>query len=177
MSENHKPNGQGTSGDETTAISEAPNPLQEAQSLAEKYKNDFLYLKAEFENYKRNVLKERSELLKYGCERLLVEVLNVVDNFERALQTKATSDNFSQYVKGVEMTAGELRSVLQKFGVQEVPSLGQDFDPSLHEAISSEETSQYSPGQVSKVLRKPYRLHEKVIRPAQVLVAKKPAGS
>ena len=177
MSENHKANGNGNADDEVTSISDAPNPLLEAQALAEKYKNDFLYLKAEFENYKRNVIKERSELLKYGSERLLVEVLGVIDNFERALQTKATPENFAQYVKGVEMTAGELRSALQKFGVQEVPALGQDFDPNLHEALSSEETSQYAPGQVSKVLRKPYRLHEKVIRPAQVLVAKKPAGS
>jgi len=172
MSENQRPD----SDQADSADKEVPNPLQEAQQYAEKMKNDFLYLKAEFENYKRNSIKERSELIKYGAERLLVDLLGVLDNFERALETKATPENLASYAKGVEMTATELRALLQKFGVTEVASLGKNFDPFTHEALSSEETYEFEPGQVSRVFKKPYKLHDKVIRPGQVVVAKKPTA-
>ena len=115
--------------------------------------------------------------MKYGAERIINELLNVVDNFERALEVKPTAETLQTYAKGVEMTAQELRTILQKFGVSEVPALGQNFDPATHEAISSEESTQYEPGQVSRVFKKPYKLHDKLIRPGQVVVAKKPSGN
>ena len=174
MNEDQRPDEASNGAAPTSA---APDPLQEAQQLAEKMKNDFLYLRAEFENYKRNTVKERSDLLKYGAERLLVDVLGVLDNFERALETKPTPETLQVYAKGIEMTAAELRAVLQKFGVSEVQSLGQNFDPNIHEALSSEETPQFEPGQVSRVFKKPYKLHDRLIRPGQVVVAKKPSGS
>lgn len=170
MSENQRPSDSDGSGN--GAVPPANDAQSESQALAEKYKNDFLYLRAEFENYKRNAIKERSELLKYGAEKVLVDILGVLDNFERALEMKPTPENLAQYAKGVEITAGELRSTLQKFGVQEVPALGQNFDPTVAEAISSENNEQYKSGQVSRVFKKPYRLHDKVIRPGQVVVAK-----
>lgn len=150
---------------------------EELKAQVEKFKNDFLYLRAEFDNYKRNVIKERADLLKYGSERLLTEILSVVDNFERALATKPTPENLATYAKGIEMTEKELKSALGKFGVTEIPTLGQAFDPSIHEALSSEETSQYKPGFISRVFRKPYKLHDKVIRPGQVIVAKEPVSN
>lgn len=175
MTDNQRP---GENGDGSAAAGAAPaEAAPETQQLAEKYKNDFLYLRAEFENYKRHAIKERSDLAKYGAERVLVDLLGVLDNFERALEMKPTPETLHQYVKGVEMTATELKSVLAKHGVTEVPSLGQNFDPSLHEALSSEETSEFEPGRVSRVFKKPYRLHDKLIRPGQVVVAKKPGGS
>ena len=148
--------------------------IDELKAQVEKFKNDFLYLRAEFDNYKRNVIKERADLLKYGSERLISEILSVVDNFERALATQPTAENLATYAKGIEMTEKELKSALTKFGVSEVPALGLAFDPSVHEALSSEETSQYKPGYVSRVFRKPYKLHDRVIRPGQVIVAKEP---
>jgi molecular chaperone GrpE len=84
--------------------------VQKLQEQAEKYKNDFLYLRAEFENYKRNAIKERSDLLKYGGERFIRDLLEVVDNFERALQVTVGADSFTTYKQGVEMTAQELKS-------------------------------------------------------------------
>ncbi len=149
------------------------NPEMAALKIeSEKFKNDYLYLRAEFENYKRNVIKERQELLRFGSERLITEILGVVDNFERALENKVTAENLPTFVKGIEMTQQELKNVLGKFGVTEVPALGQNFDPNIHEALSSEETNQYKPGQISRVFKKPYKLHDKVIRPGQVVVAK-----
>lgn len=150
----------------------AQDPLATAQAESEKFKNEYLYLRAEFENYKRNAIKERSELLKYGSERLLVDVLGVLDNFERALETKATPENFSNYVKGVEMTAQEFKAALAKFGVTAVDSEGKAFDPAIHEALSAEETDKIPPGHISRVFKKPYKLHDKVIRTGQVVVAK-----
>lgn len=150
--------------------------LEEQKALAEKSKNDYLYLRAEFENYKRNAIKERSDLIKYSSERLIVDVLNVVDNFERALQTPPNSENLSTYAKGIEMTATELKNVLNKFGVSEVNSEKMAFDPMAHEALASEETAEVPEGHVFRVFKKAYKLHDKLIRPAQVVVAKKPSA-
>ncbi|GIL17148.1 MAG: nucleotide exchange factor GrpE [Oligoflexia bacterium] len=151
--------------------------IEELQALVEKHKNDYLYLRAEFDNYKKHVIKERAETLKYGAERVLLDVLGVLDNFERALENKPTPETLSNYVKGVEMTAQELRSNLQKHGISEVPCQGVAFDPSVHEALSSEESKDVPPGYVSRVFKKPYKLHDKLIRPAQVVVAKAPTNS
>ncbi|RYZ83248.1 MAG: nucleotide exchange factor GrpE, partial [Proteobacteria bacterium] len=143
--------------------------IKKFQDQAEKFKNDYLYLRAEFENYKRNALKERSDLIKYGSERIINEVLNVADNFERALQTKVTAENLGTYIQGVEMTERELKSVLQKNGVTELNCQGLAFDPNTMEALSSEPTSEVPPGHVFRTFKKAYKLHDKVIRPAQVV--------
>lgn len=148
--------------------------IKKLQEQSEKYKNDFLYLRAEFENYKRNAIKERSDAIKFGAERLINEVLGVTDNFERALQAKVTPDNVSTYIQGVEMTASELKSVLQKNGVTELKVEGVAFDPNTMEALSSEPTTEVPPGHVFRVFKKAYKLHDRVIRPAQVIVARKP---
>lgn len=161
------------------ASQQAPADLQkqieELKAEAEKYKNEFLYLRAEFDNFRKNTIKERSEYLKYGSEHLVVEILNVLDNFERALETKVTGDNFNTYVKGVEMTASELRGVLKSHGVTDVATHGAPFDPNMHEALGSEASNDVPPGHIIRVYKKPYKLHDKLIRPGQVVVASKPA--
>lgn len=149
--------------------------MDQLRAQAEKSKNDFLYLRAEFENYKRNAIKERSDFMKYGAERVFVELLNVVDNFERALAVQVGPENLPTYIKGVEMTAQELKALLQKFGVTEIPSEGMPFNPNFHEALSSEESTTLPEGSISRVFRKPFKLHDRVIRPGQVVVTKKPA--
>lgn len=150
----------------------AVDPVAEKQAEADKFKNEFLYLRAEFENFKKQVIKERSDLRKYGCERLVVDLLSVLDIFETALSTETTPENFGNFRQGIEMTASELRSVLQRHGVSEVPAKGEAFDPSMHEALSSEETNDVPSGTVTQVFKKPYKLHDRVVRPGQVVVAK-----
>lgn len=157
-----------------TENQEVTTDVQKLQEQAEKYKNDFLYLRAEFENYKRNAIKERSDLLKYGGERFIRDLLDVVDNFERALQMNITAENYTSFKQGIEMTATELNALLQRHNVNEVASQGAAFDPAVHEALSSEATDQVAPGHISRVFKKPYKLHDKVIRTGQVVVAKKP---
>jgi molecular chaperone GrpE len=167
-----------TTDTEAVAAEETQVPLKTELDLAieeaAKWKNDFLYLKAEFENYKRNAIKERSDLLKFGAERVSRDILEIVDNFERALQVKLTADTLQTFKVGVDMTAKELKDMLSKHGVQEVPSEGQPFNPAHHEAISSEPTAAVPVGHVARVFKKPYKLHDKIIRMGQVVVATAP---
>lgn len=148
--------------------------LAKAQEQADKFRNEYLYLRAEFDNYKKNAIKERSDLVKYGAERLARDLLGVLDNFERALTTKISPETLPNFSKGIEMTAQELRKVLNTHGIQEFPSEGQPFNPSHHEALSSEPSAQVPDGHVLRVFQKAYKYHDKVIRPAHVVVAKTP---
>ena len=152
------------------------NEIDDLKAQVEKFKNDYLQLRAEFDNYRRNAIKERSELVKYGSERVLIDILGVLDNFERAIENKPTAENLTNYVKGIEMTQAEFKSALVKHGVSEIPSQGAAFDPSVHEALSSEESTEIKPGFITRVFKKPYKLHEKVIRTGQVIVAREPSN-
>lgn len=160
--------------DEAQPQSDSQALIEDLRGQVEKFKNDYLYLRAEFDTYRRNAIKERSEQNKYGAERLVSDLLSVMDNFERALETRLSAENFANYAKGVEMTANEFRHTLQRHGVSEIPALGQPFDPAFHEALTSETTTATPAGNVLRVLRKPYKLHDKVIRPGQVVVARAP---
>lgn len=159
--------------DQTEATA-AKSELELAIEEAAKWKSDFLYLKAEFENHKRHAIKERSDLLKFGTERMARDILDVVDNFERAMQTQLSPETLINYKTGIELTAKELKEVLTKHGVQEIPSEGKVFNPAFHEALSSEPTTSVPSGHISKVFKKPYKLHDKVIRTGQVIVATPP---
>lgn len=164
-----------TGGQEATGnkiSSESGDAAEQLAQQVEKWKNDYLYLRSEFELYKRNAIKERAEVGKYGAKALVNELLSVVDNFDRALSTALTPDNLEVYGQGVKMTAGELKSVLSRFGVVEVKCEGQPFDPSIHEALGAEESDSVPEGHVLRVFRSAYKLHDRVIRPAQVIVAK-----
>lgn len=144
----------------------------ELKAHIEKLKNDHLYLRAEFDNYRRNVIKERSDLLKFGTEPLIVALVDVIDNFDRALQVKPTTENIDSFYQGVEMIAKEFHNVLKRFNVTEIECLGNAFDPTLHDALSSMETDEYQPGHICEVFKKPYKLHDRVVRHGQVVVAK-----
>ena len=176
MSEENNKNSESHSASESTSSSSEKTELQVAQEEIAKWKNEYLYLRAEFENFKKNTLKERSDLLKFGAERIARDVLEVMDNFERALEIKISNETISQFKTGMELTAKNLKEALTKHGIQEVPSHHQPFNPLHHEAISSETTAQVPEGHVSQVFKKPYKLHDKVIRMGQVVVATAPKG-
>tara|TARA_B100000749_G_scaffold122825_1_gene93926 strand:- start:176727 stop:177377 length:651 start_codon:yes stop_codon:yes gene_type:complete len=149
---------------------------QEASSSAsneevETLKKDLLYLKAEFDNFRKRAIKERSDLIKFGPERLAIEVLNVIDIFEMALAQDVTPENLDSFKEGMTMTHNQLASALTKFGIEELSPLGEVFDPNMHEALTSEPTDKYPEGHVSQVFKKGYKFYDKLIRPAQVVVA------
>lgn len=140
----------------------------------EKLQSEMLYLKADFENYKKRILKERSDIMKYGSEHLLVAFLDVLDNFDRAMSMDINSENIKSFSDGIHMISSEFKNVLSRFGVAEVKALGQNFDPSSHEAMGTEQTDEFKAGTVSKVFTKPYKLHDRLIRPGKVVIAQEP---
>ena len=151
---------------------EAVDSKQEnlSEDLA-KAKKDYLYLLAEFDNYRKNAIKERSELHKYGGERFVREFLGLYDNFERALESEVTGENWSSFRDGIALISTEMKSLLQRFGVEEVKSEGKPFDPATHEALGSEPDDKLPSGHVARVFKKAYKMHDKLIRPAQVTVS------
>lgn len=137
-------------------------------------RNDYLYLKAEFENFKKNNIKERSEILKYAGERFAFDLLSVLDIFDKALESEVNKDNWPAFVDGVKLTSKELRATFEKHGIKEIESLKKAFDPRFHDAMTMVPTPDAAPNTIIEVFRKGYIMHDKVLRPSQVVVAKGP---
>lgn len=142
--------------------SELKNPEEEA--LNAKY----LRLMADFQNFKRRTEKEKSDIYAFANEKIVSELLDVIDNFERALSTAPAEDSFAE---GMKMIFKQLQGVLEKAGVIEIEALGLDFDPNFHNAVMTEDTTEYESGKVSGVMQKGYMLNNKVVRPSMVKVA------
>lgn len=144
---------------------ETKEPNLEEEELNSKY----LRLAADFQNYKRRVEKEKSDIYAYANEKIVVELLDVIDNFERALDhSNASSESFAE---GMSMIFKQFKGVLEKSGVEEIISTGEQFDPNFHHAVLTENSVEYESGKVTQVLQKGYLLNKKVIRPAMVKVA------
>ncbi len=144
----------------------------ESDDALNQLRTDYLYLKAEFENYKKNNIKERSDLLKYSAERIGLDLLAILDIFEKALENEITRENFQSFVDGVKLISKELRAALEKHGIKEIESLNKPFDPHFHEAMTQVPANHVAPDTVIEVFRKGYSIHDKVLRPSQVVVAK-----
>lgn len=170
--------------DETAEAAEAapPTPALEeelAASRAETKKNWDLYLRAraDLENFRKRSQRDKEDLSRFANENILREVLPVVDNLERALDHARQDEQGGEgLVKGVEMTLDQLQKALTKFGVTPVDALGAPFDPAFHEAVGQVESGEYPPNSVAQQLQKGYLLHDRLLRPALVMVAKAPAA-
>lgn len=144
--------------------SQGSDEAQESES--EKY----IRLLAEFQNFKKRAAKEKTDIHAYANEKLMSELLPVLDNFERALETK--TEEVESYAKGMELIFTQMKTALENHGLKEIVALGEDFDPNKHSAVMTEESDEYESGKVSKVLQKGYELNGRVIRPAMVAVTK-----
>lgn len=131
--------------------------------------NKLARLQADFQNYKKRSDREREQSVSYGVEAVIVGLLPVVDNFQRAIST--CEDKSNGFYQGVEMIEKQLIELLASNSVQEIPAVGEKFDPNLHHAVSVME-SDIESEMVLEVLQKGYMLKEKVIRPAMVIVSK-----
>jgi molecular chaperone GrpE len=130
---------------------------------------------ADFDNFRKRVSKEKDDLIRYGNEKLARELLPVIDNFERALQQAENSPDNKALREGIEMILKQFIAVLEKFGVKNFTAIGQPFDPNKHEAMVHQESSEHEENAVISEFQKGYYLHDKLLRPALVAVAKKPA--
>ncbi|HWQ79929.1 MAG TPA: nucleotide exchange factor GrpE [Anaerovoracaceae bacterium] len=128
----------------------------------------YLRLAADFQNYKRRAEKEKGDIYAYANEKIVLELLDVADNFERALQHSDSNESFAE---GMNMIFRQLKGVLEKSGVEEMSAEGEPFDPNFHHAVLTENSAEHESGKVIQVLQKGYLLNKKVIRPAMVKVA------
>ena len=132
----------------------------------------FLRVSAEFENYKKRSAREMSEFKKLANESLIKELLLVVDNMERAINSSKDEGNVNNgLVEGVNMTLKELLKIFEKFGVKQVESLEKPFDPNFHQAVMQQETDKHPHNTVINELQKGYIMHERLLRPAMVVVS------
>lgn len=136
---------------------------EEDEALNAKY----MRLMADFQNYKRRVEKEKSDIYAFANEKLVSEQLAVMDNFERALQVETADTGFAE---GMKMIFKQLTDVLEKAGLAEIKAQGEDFDPNFHNAVMTEDNADYESGKVTEVLQKGYTLNGKVIRASMVKV-------
>jgi len=151
--------------------------LEREKERADGYLNRLKYLQADFENYQKRVKREQEELVKHGSEQLIVKLLGVVDDMERAIEASKSSSDKEVLVSGVQMVLKQLQATLAEEGLSQIEAVGKPLDPELHEAIATVETDQYPENIIVRVLRKGYSLNGKVIRPSMVEVAKKRAVS
>lgn len=132
--------------------------------------NRLMRLQADFINYKKRTDKEKESSILYGIESLVCEMLPVVDNFQRAMASEV--DKEDNFYKGISLIEQQLVALLKNNSVEEIDSLGQNFDPNYHHAVIMEESETHDSGIVIEVLQKGYKLKDKVIRPSMVKVSK-----
>ena len=144
---------------------------KEEPSAEEQESERYMRLMAEFQNFKRRAAKEKSDIHAFANERIVGDLLPVLDNFERALDTE--TEDLEAYAKGMQLIFEQLKTALDKAGLKEIEALGLDFDPNVHNAVMTDNTEEYENDKISKVLQKGYKLNDKVIRPSMVAVNKK----
>jgi len=136
-------------------------------------KDRVLRLSAEFENYKKRKQRESDEFKKFANETIFRQLLTVVDNLERAISSTPKNSNEDGLAEGVKLTHKEIIKLFETFNVKPVEAENQLFDPNFHQAVTQEETDEFPENTVSKVLQKGYLLHDRLIRPAMVVVSKR----
>jgi molecular chaperone GrpE len=167
-------NGNADSEGGSPELEAAQKRIAELEAQLKEKESKYLYLYADFENFKKRAVKERSDLMKYGWEPIAYDLLEVLDNLERALAHLPPGTD-KQLSSGLGLIANQFRTALTKQGVQQVPSLDQPFDPNFHEAVAHE-PSDRPEGVVTQEHGRGYTLHGRLLRPARVTVSAGNAG-
>ncbi len=148
------------------------NQLVELQAQVDKEKKEYLFLAAEFDNYRKRTLKEKAEIIKNGGENVLKGLLPIVDDFERGLKAAESSEDAKSVLEGMTLIYNKLVKYLESMGVKEMASTGEEFNSDLHEAIAQVPApSEDMKGKVLDTVQKGYMLNDKVLRHAKVAVA------
>jgi molecular chaperone GrpE len=146
--------------------------LRKVSEQAKDSEDKHLRALADLDNQRKRALREKEELQKYANERLILEILPVIDNFELAIEAGEKTESAEQVVDGVKMIFKQLREILEKEGVAPFESLGEKFDPYKHEALLAIESKEHAPYTVLEEIQKGYTMKDRVIRPAKVTVSK-----
>jgi molecular chaperone GrpE len=147
--------------------------LRELQREKDTLQDRLLRTAAEFDNYRKRMDRERKDLSDYATSEVLLELLPIVDNFERALQTPAGPES-EAFRKGIDLIHKQMLDLLRKRGVTPLEALGAEFDPNFHQAVVHEASADHREGEVMQELQRGYMLGERLLRPAMVKVAKRP---
>ena len=165
---------------ETEAETETETEEKREEEEIDKLKNDienlnnqYIRLAADFDNYRKRQVQEREALLKYGAEECMKKVIEVVDNFDRAIAMVEKIDNIEKMKETFLILNKQLMESLTKLGLEQIKSVGEKFDPNIHEAVMQTQTEEYPEETIIQELQKGYKMGEKVIRPAMVAVAVK----
>jgi len=172
MAQEHDPSGEET-GEETLSAADSPQ-LSEVDALREELgesKQRLLRTHADLENFRKRASRELENERRYAAIPLLRDLLPVADDIQRAIAAAEESEGESGLLEGFRLVAQQLDSVLKKHHCTEIPAAGEAFDPNLHEAISYLPSPDHEPNTVMQVTSKGYRLHDRVVRPSQVVVA------
>jgi molecular chaperone GrpE len=152
-----------------------PGTMDEARAEIGDLSERLLRLQADFENFRKRAQREKDEARQFANQNLIEKQLPILDNFEMALAAAKDADPALR--DGVQMIYDQLLGILRDSGVETIDATGEDFDPNLHEAISQQETTEAEPGTVVEQVQRGYRLHERLVRPARVVVAKAPEAA
>ncbi|RKX25857.1 MAG: nucleotide exchange factor GrpE [Candidatus Zixiibacteriota bacterium] len=164
--------------DEKESEEEVRSPKQvidDYKKKIEELDDRYLRLAAEFDNYKKRTSRQFEEILKNSNENIIIDLLEVIDNFERALAAASESADYKSLHSGTELIYQSLFDLLKKQGLKPIGAVGEKFNPSLHEAMMQMESDEYPEGMVMQEMVKGYTLNGKVIRYAKVIVSKGPA--
>lgn len=157
---------------ELTAEKKLEKELEEAQKVIDEQKDKYLRLSAEFDNFRKRTIKEKAELIKNGGEKAINAVLPILDDLERALQNMQKAEDVKAIYDGVELIYQKFLKNLHQEGLERMEPVGQDFDTDFHEAIALvPASSEDQKGKVLDCVQTGYKLNEKVIRHAKVVVA------
>ncbi len=160
---------------ETKNAKPVEEQLEDAKQEIVQEHDQLLRMSAEFENYKKRMNRQMEDFRKYANETLLKDLLSVVDNLERALNTSGENTGESMPVclfEGVEMTLNEILKILTRYNVTPIESLGKPFDPVFHEAVMQEESEDQPENMVINEFQKGYLIHDRLLRPSMVVVSK-----
>lgn len=162
--------------DPANLTAEQLEELKERAAKADENWDRLLRVTADFDNFKKRVIREKQDAIKYANEGLLQKLVTVLDNFDMAVAAAQTdsTDAAQSLQTGVRMIFQQLKNVLVEAGLEEIDAAGKAFDPNLHEAVSQQETADVPEGHVAQQLRKGYKLRDRLLRPATVVVAKAP---
>lgn len=153
-------------------VSDSQAQLLDKTDEIEAVNDKYLRLAAEFENYKRRVQRDQSDTIRFANEKLLRDMLPTLDNLERAIQSGRNQDNVDGILEGIDLTYKHFLETLQKIGVTQVSSVGEIFDPAKHQAVGQVDSSNVPENAIIEEYQKGYFLHDRILRPAMVTVAK-----
>ena len=153
--------------DQEEAEAEAPEEEAKAAEEEEAWSDKYTRLMADFQNFRKRTDKEKADVYSYANEKIMTDLLSVLDNFERALESECKDE---AYAEGMKMILKQLKDILTASGLEEIDAVGQDFDPNFHHAVLTDNNADFDSGKVTEVLQKGYKMGDRVLRHAIVKV-------